>query len=131
MNPQIRAEYAGGRLSSPPTHDLGVSLTQRVQGGEPRVVDHQIGAFGERAIACIAADAALSGRPRARTVDDAVAGLAQLGRELFGEGDIAMSDEDGAHDSLSFALSLAPSCACRHARWGGLRYPSGWACASP
>src|SRR5262252_6248113 len=78
-----------------------VSLSQRVQGGKLRVVDHQIGAFGERAIAFIAADAALSGRPWARTVDDAVAGLAQLGRELLGEGDIAMSDEDGAHDSLS------------------------------
>src|SRR5215813_4231265 len=91
-----------------------VSLTQRVQGGEPRVVDHQIGAFGERAIAFIAADAALSGRPRAWTVDDAVAGLAQLGRELFGEGDIAMSNQDGAH-APSFALSLVPRCACRHA----------------
>src|SRR6266849_2272969 len=62
-----------------------VTLTLRIERGEPRIVDHQVRAFGERAIPNVTADTAFDRRPRTGATDDSITGISQHRAELLGE----------------------------------------------
>src|SRR6266542_6204141 len=101
-----------------------VALAVRIERRQQWVVDHELSALGERAIALVAADTALGGRPWAWAVDDVIAGIAQLGRQLVRESDVAVCDEDAAHGCLLEHQCLRGSALPpRPAGWSG---PTPW-----
>jgi hypothetical protein len=105
--------------------DVALGIRRR----ELRIVDHQLGAFGQRTVALVTANAALR-RPRSGARHDSqVAARMQQGGQVFSETHVTMGDQDAVHGRcplLATALvgfSFSASRLRHHAPRGGLSPP--------
>src|SRR5207244_1392191 len=101
-----------------------VGLAEVIHPDQLGVINHQVCALRERAVAAVATNAAQLRWPRSSAVDDPIAAHTQLGCEFFGESLIVVGYENGAHIKYSsdrrLETILPPSWAMDHAQWGGL-----------